>query len=76
MKARKNELFWKVSSKYKWIHKLSSCFARSAKTDQEGAAWSKLLRCRACALIPEASRTVFQYSSMQQRLLPFSSVSW
>lgn len=44
MKARKNELFREVISKYKWIHKLSSCCLQ-CQTDQEGAAWSKLLHC-------------------------------
>lgn len=31
---------------------------------------------RTSALTPEASRTAFQYSGMQRRLLPISSVSW
>lgn len=64
--------------------------ACSAKTDQERTACCKLPPCwrwgevgggvGVCAwptraLTPEASRTIFQYSNMQQPLLPGSSVS-
>lgn len=48
------------------MHKLIFCVACSAKTDQERAAWNKLLLCWwSLCQAPEASRTTFQYFSKQ-----------